>query len=274
MHMDAAPANDTAVLLLSTSFLAALIVGGIVGKLAGMMAGVGAGMVAVAAMSLAAAWIAWQGGDGPHPGYVRVEGIVEPDPEGPGRTRNETLTNHDFQIRFAHGSGNTHSLSAAFVNKPVAVGDRIMIDYPSADPRQARVADLETHRTLLMVFVLFGTIPLAMAAAVLAAAWEGRRGVTEVRPQRPAGAQMLGTGIRVVGNLVLIAGFAILIFNDGLQSIAMGFPVIGAGAGIHAAAAIVAGLRLSAAFTYLTVGVGFIGFGLFAQSVSAASIAG
>ena len=266
--MDQLPPHEVGVILLSCSFLAALIVGGIAGYFGGMLAGAGAGALAVSAMSLAAAWITWQGGDRPAQGMVRVEGKATMEAESDRWTRAaEPLSNHDLVIRYADAGGAQHRISAANADQALAPGQTVNIDYPAGKLEQAAVANSGQHRTLLIVFLLFGCIPLAMGLAMLAAAWEDRAGALSTPAPRSAAVLRACSWARVPANLTFIAGFVVMFWNDGLASIGAGFPLIGAGALVHAVIGVVAGVRLSGVLTFVVVAAGFIGFGLFAQSV-------
>jgi len=267
--MDSAHPTELAVLLLSTSFLAALIVGGIAGRLGGMMLGAGAGMVVVSAMSLAAAWIAWRGGDPPDRGMVRVEGRVELDAgrEAAGSPA-PALTNHDFVILYADASGREHRLSGAYAQQALAPGARLSVDYHPEAPDRGTVRNPGEHRTLLIAFLLFGTIPLAMSLVMFAEAWERRTGATPDPAPRPAALLKACSWARVFANVALLAGFYLALRESNIAAIGTGFPVIGAAALAHGVIGVVSGMRLGGALIFFVIATGFIGFGFFAQSVS------
>ena len=132
-----------------------------------------------------------------------------------------------------------------------------------------RPTDLDVLRqdTLLLVFLLFGCVPFAMSLVMLTTAWEDRPGATHVPPQRSSAVLRICSWGRVLANLTFLSGFVVAFWEADLASMGKGFPLIGAGALVHAVIGVVAGLRLSAVFTYLVVAAGFIGFGFFAQSV-------
>jgi hypothetical protein len=252
-------------MLLSSSFLVALVLGGIAGKLGGLMTGAGAGMLGVAAMSLAAAWITWEAGPQPDRGMVRVEGsVVAARPQPGAGGWNETVAS-DAVIRFTDASGRVHEVTSQVPAQAQAAGSPILLDYPDGAPDRARIADLHTHTLLLDVFLLFGVLPLAMASVMFTTAWENRAGALGPAPRPPAVAAICRYA-RMAANLGLLYGFYVTGSRDGLEAIVAGFPLIGAAAGAHALIAAVAGLRASRVLIYLVVAAGFIGFGLFARS--------
>jgi len=268
--MNELPAHEIGVILLSASFAVALVAGGIAGKLGGLYVGAGVGALAVSAMSLAAAWITWQAGPQPDQGKVRVEGRAAEAKQDADSwiPRTEPLERDAFVIRYSDAAGTVHELSGSYAPRPMRIGEAIAIDYAAANPGQAQIADLGFHRTILMVFLLFGTLPLLMGLAFLVSAWEDRPGANHAPRVRAPAVLKACTAARVLANLTLIAGFVVTFRHDGIASITLGFPVIGAGAAAHAVIGIAAGIRASAVLTYLVIGVGFIGFGLFARAAS------
>lgn len=186
--------HDLPVTLLSSSFAAALVVGGIAGRLGGMLLGAGVGALAISAMSFAAAWL----------------------------------------------SGRAGSLTM--------------------DPTE--------HRALLMVFLLFGALPLAMSLVMFTAHWESRPGFTwQPAPRAPLTVKVCSYA-RILANLVFVLGFVVTFWDTNLASLGAGFPLVGAGALTHALIGAVAGMRPSKVLSAMVVGVGFVGFGVFAQGVS------
>lgn len=258
--------HEIGAMLLSFSFLAALIVGGIAGWLGGMLIGAGMGALAVSAMSLAAAWITWQGGDQPGRGIVRVEGTVARYKESGGWSQaSEPLTNHDLVIRYTDGSGGERQISGAYSSRLLAPGQVVKIDYPPEKPDDVSVVDPGRHRTLLIVFLLFGCVPLAMSSVMFATVWEQR---TRWAPApRSRALQKACAWARVVANLTFISGFAVTFWYSDIRSFAWGFPVIAIGALAHALIGAVSGMRPSMVLTAVVVGGGVLGFGLFAQSI-------
>ncbi len=258
---------ELAVTLLSSSFLFALVFGGIAGKLAGHMLGVAVGMVTVGIISLAAAWIAWQAGPQPERGMVRVEGVVArpATAQGAADWGPEVPAWHEYVIRYPDHAGQTRELPANHSPRPVAPDERLMIDYAADGSGEARVADIGTYHTLLMVFVLFGAIPLAMSSVVLASLWEQRPGARSPAPRPPA-LRKACTVARITANVALLIGFYVTFTREGIEAIAEGFPIIGGASFAHGAIGIVAGLRLSAVLIFWVVAVGFVGFGLFART--------
>jgi hypothetical protein len=263
------PAHELGVILLSSSFAVALVLGAIAGKLGGLLIGAGAGMLAVAGLSLAAAWITWQAGPQPDRGVVRVEGRVAADaPPQPGASDWNQTAASDAVIRFTDASGRAREITAPVPPHSQAAGSPILLDYPEGAPDRVRVADLATHTLLLNVFLLFGVLPLAMASVMFTSAWENRAGATGPAP-RPAAVAAGCRYARIAANLGLLYGFYVTASRDGLESIMAGFPLIGATAGAHALICAVAGVRASAVLIYLVVAAGFVGFGLFARSAGA-----
>jgi hypothetical protein len=261
--MESAPAHELGAILLSTSFLVALIVGGIAGWLGGMMIGAGPGALAVSAMSLAAAWITWQGGDQPERGMTRVEGTVAIEAEAENWTRSgDPLTNHDLVIQYIDERGNQHRIAGEYAPHKLAPGQTVKIDYPPGNPDRAAVADPGRHRTLLIVFLLFGCVPLAMSSVMFASAWEQRR---EWKPApRSPGVRTACAWGRAAATLIFLSGFGVTFWYTDIRSFAFGFPLVGAGALAHALIGAVAGMRPSMVLTAVVVGVGFVGFGLMA----------
>src|SRR6185436_19647921 len=103
--------HEIGAMLLSFSFLAALVVGGIAGWLGGMLIGAGAGALAVSAMCLAAAWITWQGGDQPERGMIRVAGTVAREAESGSWSQGpESPANHELVIRYRDESGGARQI--------------------------------------------------------------------------------------------------------------------------------------------------------------------
>lgn len=263
--MNELPAHELGVILLSSSFLVALIVGGIAGKPCGLLVGAGVGALAISAMALSAAWMTWRAGDEPDRGLVRIEGSVSIDPEKANdwRQSGEAPTNHDLVIGYTDAQGVKRQLSGAYSSVPLKPGETVKLDYRPGQTDPPRVADPNHHRQVLMVFLLFGIVPLAMGATMLAAAWEDR---ARYRPSpRPSGVlKACGWG-RMLANLVLLGGVAVSLWDSSLTALGSGFPLIGAGALLHAVLGAVAGLRPSMVGTFLVIAVGFIGFGWFAQ---------
>ena len=259
------PAHELGATLLSFSFLVALILGGIAGWLGGMMIGAGTGALAVSAMSLAAAWITWQAGDQPDRGMMRVEGSVAIEAEAGSWTPSaEPLTNHDLVIRYVDENGKQHRIAGERAPHKLAPGQTVGIDYPPGNPDRAAVADPGRHRTLLIVFLLFGCVPLAMGSVMFATAWEQHR-QWDPAPRSP-GVQRACSWARVAATLIFLSGFGVTFWYTDIRSFAFGFPLVGAGALAHALIGAVAGMRPSMVLTAVVVGAGFVGFGLLAQS--------
>ena len=263
-------AHEVGVLLLSSSFGVALIAAGVVGKLGGFQLGAAAALGCVGVMSSVAAVLTWHAGPQPDRGMVRVEGIVS-EPARPKdaptqRDWNEPSSN-DAVVRYTDASGRAHEIPGYELPQPVRIGERVMVDYPTDGPERARVADPNFHRTLLMVFALFGVVPTLMGLTVFVSVREDRaRGDRAVSP-RPAALVAACRYARIGANLALLYGFYVTFSRDGLESIVRGFPIIGAAAGAHGLIGALAGIRLSAVLIYLVVAAGFVGFGMFASSV-------
>jgi hypothetical protein len=258
--------HELGAVLLSFSFLVALVVGGIGGWLGGMLIGAGTGALAISALALAAAWLTWQGGDQPDHGMIRVEGTVAAKADsGNWSQSSEPLTNHELEIRYADESGSQRQISGAYASRALAAGQTVKIDYPAGKPDQPVVADPGRHRTLLIVFLLFGGVPLAMSAVMFTSLWEQR--TRWVPTPRPAAVERACSWARVAANLVFISGFAVTFWYSDIRSFAFGFPLVGAGALAHALIGAIAGMRPSMVLTAVVVGVGSIGFGLLAQSI-------
>ena len=262
--------HELGAILLSFSFLAALVVGGIAGWLGGMLIGAGTGALAVSAMCLAAAWITWQGGDQPERGMVRVEGTVARETEsGSWSQAPETPANHDLVIRYADASGKQQQISGGSTSQPLAPGQAVKVDYPAGASDRASVVDPSRHRTLLIVFLLFGCVPLAMSSVMFASVWEQRTQWVPA-PRSPA-IQKACAWARIVANLIFISGFFVTFWYSDIRSFAYGFPVVGVGALAHAVIGAIAGMRPSMVLTAMVVGVGFVGFGLLGESIGGAA---
>lgn len=262
-------AHEVGVLLLSSSFGVALIAGGIVGKLGGFQLGAAAGLASVGLMSMAAAALTWHAGPQPDRGMVRVEGIVsEPSrPKGAPAQRDwNEPSSDDAIVRFTDGSGRAHEIPAYELPQPVRIGEHVMVDYPADGPERARVVDPGFHRTMLMVFALFGIVPALMSLTVFVSLREDRARDDRAVSPRPAALVAACRYARIAANLALLYGFYVTFSRDGLESIARGFPIIGAAAGAHGMIGALAGIRLSAVLIYLVVAAGFVGFGMFASS--------
>jgi hypothetical protein len=145
----------------------------------------------------------------------------------------------------------------------------VNIDYPSGHPDRAEVASPDRHRTLLIVFLLFGCVPLVMSSVMFASAWEERR-TWAPAPRSPA-LQKACSWARVAATLTFLSGFAVTFWYSDVRSFAFGFPLVGAGALAHGIIGAVAGMRLSMVLTAVVVGVGFVGFGFLAQSIGGAA---
>ena len=262
------PAHELGALLLSTSFLAALIVGGIAGWLGGMMIGAGTGALAISAMSLAAAWITWQAGDQPAQGMLRTAGTVAIEAEsGDWARATDPLGNHDLVIRFTDEHGVQHRIDGARASQRLKPGDTVNVDFRPGKAEDAEVSDPKEHRQLLIVFLLFGAIPLAMSSVMFATAWETGRAWNPA-PRSPA-VQRTCSWARVAATLMFLSGFAVTFWYSDVRSFMYGFPLVGAGALAHALIGAVAGMRPSMVLTAVVVGVGFFGFGLLAQTIGA-----
>lgn len=85
------------------------------------------------------------------------------------------LPAHEIGVRYRDAAGQTHDLAGSHAPRPMRIGDTIAIDYAADDPGRARIADRAFHRTILMVFLLFGSLPLLMGLILLVSAWEDRR---------------------------------------------------------------------------------------------------
>jgi hypothetical protein len=267
--MSEMPAHEVGVLLLSSSFAVALIAAGIVGKIGGFQLGAAAGLASVGVMSLVAAALTWHAGPQPERGMIRVEGVVS-EPARPKdapaqRDWNEPSSN-DAVVRFTDASGRAHEIPGYELPQPVRIGERVMVDYPTDGPGSARVVDPNFHRTMLMVFALFGVVPTLMGLTVFVSVREDRARRDRAVSPRPAALVAACRYARIAANLALLYGFYVTFSRDGLESIARGFPIIGAAAGAHGVIGALAGIRLSAVLIYLVVAAGFVGFGMFAGS--------
>lgn len=255
MSVNDVPAHEIGVVLLSTSFGVAVVLGGLVGWLGGMRAGFAAGALAVAAMSLVAAWLTGRAGPQPNRGFVRVEGTVTA-PSGAARSPEPV-------IRFTDASGAVHELPGAHA-PGAAIGARVTLDYPEDHPEQAQVANVGLHRTLLMVFLLFGVVPLLMSAVMLVSIWEGP---TWTAAARSPAVETACRWARIAANLALLAGVAATFLYEDVGGVTRGFPISGAAAAAHGVIGAVAGMRPSMVLAFFVIAAGFIGFGLFARSV-------
>jgi hypothetical protein len=256
--------TDIAVILLSTSFLAALIIGALVGKLASLMLGVGAGMLTVSAMAFAALWIHWRAGDEVPRGYSRIEGIavIDPAPTNQPGASGEALTNHDFVIRYRDAENVERQFSGAYAATKLMAGQRVVLDYRRDSTDPPHVVDSRNQHLLRMTFLLFGAIPLTMAATVFVSAWEDRcRFVPRPRSNR---VKKICSIAHLAANLGIFAGFVTMFWDTTLASTASGFKLIGYAAAAHALVGIVAGARPWRICAMTVVATGFGGFGWFA----------
>jgi hypothetical protein len=261
-------AHEVGVLLLSSSFGVALIAAGIVGRLGGFQLGAAAGLASVGVMSLAAAVLTWHAGPQPERGMVRVEGTVsEPTRANDAPTQRDwnEPSGDDAVVRFSDASGRAHEIPAYELPQPVRIGERVMVDYPTDGPGRARLVDPNFHRTMLMVFALFGVVPALMSLTVFVSAREDRTREDRASSPRPAALLAACRYARIAANLALLYGFYVTFSREGLESVAAGFPIIGAAAGTHGMIGALAGLRLSAVMIFLVVAAGFVGFGMFAS---------
>lgn len=259
--------HELGVMLLSFSFLPAVVFGVLVGYFKGMLVGTSVGALVIAGLSGAAAWVTWQGGDQPDRGYARVTGEVVPAPieTWSGTEKNAAPTNHDLLIRYPDTQGRTREIPASYAAQPLAVGDSVRIDYPNGQPDRAKVVDPREHVTLLMVFVLFALIPLAMGIASLAWYADERGNADRPVRVRPPAVRTFCRWARVLANLAFLAGFVVALSDTTLASMAGGFTIIGYAALAHAIIARIDGLRAGPTATYFVMAVGFIAFGQFAR---------
>jgi hypothetical protein len=261
------PAHELGAILLSSSFLVALIFGGIAGWLGGMMIGAGTGALAISAMSLAAAWVTWQAGDQPPPGVLRAEGTAAVEAESRDWTQAaEPLGNHDLVIRYSDERGVQRQIPGTRASRPLKPGDSVVLHYGAGKPEEAVVPDPKEQRQLLIVFLLFGCVPLAMSSVMFASAWE-ERSPWAPAPRSPA-VRKACSWARVAATLTFLSGFAVTFWYADVRSFMYGFPLVGAGALAHALIGAVAGMRPSMVLTAVVVGTGFVGFGLLAQSIA------